>query len=115
MQTALKMPEKYMLINTMSIGEQECLIKNTVLYHDEERKINDLLNTYDYESKTFIIYGKNACDETAEKKAKQMMGFGFQHVFLYGGGMFEWMLLQDIYGADEFPTTKQVLDILKYK
>jgi hypothetical protein len=29
--------------------------------------------------------------------------------------MFEWLLLQDIYGAAEFPTTKKELDLLKYK
>ena len=29
--------------------------------------------------------------------------------------MFEWLLLQDIYGDDEFPTTTKELDILKYK
>jgi len=29
--------------------------------------------------------------------------------------LFEWLLLQDIYGYDEFPTTIKVLDILKYK
>ena len=114
-QIALKIPEKYMLINTLLIGEQECLIKNTVLYQDEERIINGLLNAYDYESKTIIIYGKNANDENAEKKAKQIMGFGFQHVLLYSGGMFEWMLLQDIYGESNFPTTRHVLDILKFK
>jgi hypothetical protein len=31
------------------------------------------------------------------------------------GGLFEWLMLQDIYGSDEFPTTKKELDILKYK
>jgi hypothetical protein len=29
--------------------------------------------------------------------------------------MFEWLLLQDIYGAASFPTTSKELDILKYK
>ena len=29
--------------------------------------------------------------------------------------MFEWLMLQDIYGEKEFPTTKRELDILKYK
>lgn len=114
-QHALNNSEKYMLINTLTFGEQYCLIKNTIFYQDEERVINGLLNAYDYESKTFIIYGKNANDETAEKKAKQIMGFGFQNVFLYSGGLFEWMLLQDIYGDSNFPTTKHVLDILKFK
>jgi hypothetical protein len=40
---------------------------------------------------------------------------GFPEVYVYSGGLFEWMLLQDIYGQDEFPTTKKVLDILKWK
>jgi hypothetical protein len=31
------------------------------------------------------------------------------------GGLFEWLMLQDIYGYDEFPTTKKELDFLKYK
>lgn len=29
--------------------------------------------------------------------------------------MFEWLLMQDIYGNDEFITTSNDLDILKYK
>ena len=29
--------------------------------------------------------------------------------------MFEWLLLQDIYGEKDFPTTKPEMDILKYK
>jgi hypothetical protein len=36
-------------------------------------------------------------------------------VFVYTGGLFEWLLLQDIYGKDEFPTTSDELDILKYR
>ena len=43
------------------------------------------------------------------------MSLGFYNVYLYNGGLFEWLLLQDIYGFDEFPTTKKELDILKYK
>ena len=29
--------------------------------------------------------------------------------------MFEWLLLQDIYGNEQFPTLGKELDILKYK
>jgi len=36
-------------------------------------------------------------------------------VYMYCGGMFEWLLLQDIYGANEFPTTARQMDILKYR
>ena len=31
------------------------------------------------------------------------------------GGLFEWLCLQDIYGFEDFPTTKKELDILKFK
>jgi hypothetical protein len=43
------------------------------------------------------------------------MGLGFKNVRVYPGGMFEWLLLQDIYGAASFPTTSKETDILKYK
>ena len=43
------------------------------------------------------------------------MSLGLTEVYVYPGGLFEWLLLQDIYGDDSFPTTKKELDILKYK
>jgi hypothetical protein len=112
-QTAIRGPE-FIIINTLSSTEQDCLIKKTLPYDSEEKTINDLLNNYDLGSKKFIVYGKNGCDQGAEKKYKQLQTLGFSHVYLYSGGLFEWMLLQDIYGHDEFPTTKKVLDILRF-
>jgi hypothetical protein len=113
LQLAICSPD-YIIINTLLATEQDCLIKNTLRHDLEEKTINDLLNNYDLGSKKFIIYGKNTSDESSEKKYKQLVALGFPHVYLYNGGLFEWMLLQDIYGSDEFPTTKKVLDILKY-
>jgi len=112
-QAALRQPE-YIIINTLLASEQDCLIKNTIPCEQEEKTINDLLNNYDLGAKKFVIYGKNACDESAEKKYRQLVTLGFAQVYLYSGGLFEWMLLQDIYGPDEFPTTKKVLDILRF-
>jgi len=37
------------------------------------------------------------------------------NLYVYIGGLFEWLLLQDIYGDEEFPTTSKIIDILKYK
>lgn len=112
---ALKDPDKFILINTLPISEQTCLIKNTIPYDSEEKIINGLLDNYGYKDKTFIIYGKNCSDETVEKKHRQLVGLGITNVFTYYGGLFEWILLQDIYGACEFPTTSKILDILRYK
>ena len=36
-------------------------------------------------------------------------------MYIYTGGLFEWLMLQDIYGDKEFLTTKKELDILKFK
>lgn len=115
MQLVVKNPTYFLLINTMNAVEQDCLILTTLPYESEEKTINDMLNSYDLTSKKIVIYGKNANDETLDKKYSQLTGLGFNQVYLYCGGLFEWLMLQDIYGFDEFQTTKKQLDILKYK
>ena len=56
-----------------------------------------------------------AADDSIVRKYNQLTGLGLINVVVYPGGLFEWLLLQDIYGNDSFPTTKKELDILKYK
>jgi hypothetical protein len=103
------------VINTLLPDEQHCLIRGTLSASLEEKNVNDLLEKYEMHRQRIVVYGKNCTDESAERKVKQLMSLGFSEVLLYVGGMFEWMLLQDIYGESEFPTTCKVLDILKYK
>ena len=114
---ALKYPEKYVLINTLSIDYQNDLIKNTLLAEKEEVTINKIIENYEMSILNIIIYGNNATDESPYIKAKQFMDLGFKHIFIYCGGMFEWLLLQDIYSFDEFPTLiyRKNMDLLKYK
>jgi hypothetical protein len=57
----------------------------------------------------------NKFDASVDKKYYQLISLGCKRVFIYRGGLFEWLLLQDIYGFSAFPTTKKILDILKYK
>ena len=113
MQTATKNPEVYLIINTLSSKEQQCLIKSTVGLEQEEA----IINKYIKENKSIkiIIYGKNSHDELVHKKYQQLTTLGFQNVYAYTGGLFEWLLLQDIYGVKDFPTTKKELNLLKYK
>ena len=101
----------YILINTLTITEQNCLIPGTIAIKDEEAIINKNINN----KINIIIYGKNANDESIFKKYEQLLTLGCSSVFVYTGGLFEWLLLQDIYGKDEFPTTSDELDILKYR
>jgi hypothetical protein len=113
MQTIIKNPELYLLINTLSISDQKCLIVNTTFAEEEEIVINKYLKQN--KNIRIIIYGKNCNDETIYTKYKQLLSLGFYNIFIYTGGMFEWLMLQDIYGKELFPTTKQELDFLKYK
>jgi len=113
-QFAIRNKEEFVIINTLPATEQSCLIGNTISYIEEERILNNLLTNYGL-NKKIIIYGRNNTDNTINTKYDQLMNLGFQTVYLYVGGMFEWLCLQDIYGKEEFPTTTRELDILKYK
>ena len=110
MQERLKSND-YLIINTLKEDQQGCLIKNTVHASSEVDTVEHALEM----NKPCIVYGKNHYDESIYKKYKQLKNLGFSKVYIYAGGMFEWMLLQDVYGADDFPTTNRELDILKYR
>ena len=114
MQYIIKNRSTFVIINTLPITEQDCLIKNTISYQMEEGVINGLMENFDFKKK-IVVYGRNSGDETPETKGKQLGGLGFIEIYIYSGGMFEWMLLQDVYGMEEFPTTSKVLDLLKFK
>jgi hypothetical protein len=103
----------YFLINTLNIYTQSCLIINTLQYVDEEIKLNTALSNN--KSSMIVIYGMNYSDESIYKKYIQLLKLGFDNVHVYPGGLFEWLLLQDIYGNDNFKTTSKELDILKFK
>ena len=109
--------KKYIIINTMDKNSQSCLIQNTIPIQEEEEMINGILNNKhsNANDRTVIVYGMNSNDESIYSKYDQLVKFGIKNVFIYTGGMFEWLLLQDIYGRDLFPTTSRELDILKYK
>jgi hypothetical protein len=109
--------KKYAIINTMDKNCQSCLIQSTIPIQEEEETINGILNNKHSNSNdiTVIVYGTNSNDETIYSKYEQLVKLGIKNVFIYTGGMFEWLHLQDIYGRDLFPTTSRELDILKYK
>ena len=101
------------IIHTMDEGEK-VLISGTVSAEKESEKINKMLSKNDYE-KDIIIYGRNCRDyNDLLKKQKQLASLGFKNIFIYLGGMFEWLLLQDVYGEKEFPTERKG-DILMFK
>lgn len=113
-QYAIQHKEEYIIINTLPREDQSCLIAGTLSIDTEEKVINDMIHTFDIPDKKIIIYGKNSLDGTALTKYKQLIQLGLADIYIYNGGMFEWLLLQDICDASTFPTTKKNLDLFKY-
>ena len=101
------------IINTLAQHDQGCLIQNTLNIEDEVSVLNDCMKRD--KSIRIVVYGRNCNDESIYKKHRQLSELGFTNVSLYVGGMFEWLLLQDIYTEENFPTTTKETDILKYK
>jgi rhodanese-related sulfurtransferase len=98
-----------LLINVLHQDDQAVLIAGTVKPCDEVEAVNDALRR----KFPIIVYGRHANDLAAEAKCAQLASLG-SRPYLYAGGLFEWLLLQDVFGAEQFPTTGTKLDILEY-
>jgi hypothetical protein len=101
------------IINTLPDNLQDCLIKSTIPANIETNIINDLINNN--KKKEIIIYGKNHKDLKVIDKYNQLKKLGFTNVYIYFGGIFEWLLLREIYGDTNFPIIGNCNDILLYK
>ena len=112
-QIIINKDNKNIIVNTLPSNEQSMLILNTLNYSNEENIINNAIKQN--LKINIFIYGKNYNDETIYIKYKQLINLGFTNVYIYMGGLFEWLLLQDIYGNELFPTTSKELDFLKFK
>ena len=113
MQVCCRNPDQYRLISTLPDEMQGCLIPGTTPAADEEGALNELMKTG--RSSRLVVYGTNCNDESIYKKYNQLTKCGFTDISLYPGGMFEWLLLRDTFGEEEFPVTECELDILRYK
>jgi len=115
-QFAIKNHESHILLNTLNSNEQDCLLPNTIPALEEEKLVNHLIKSGRMDVR-IIIYGRNCNDEKIFVKYNQLYSLGFYNVYVYTGGIFEWLLLQDIYGAIDFVTTakNKNIDIIKYK
>jgi hypothetical protein len=96
-------------------ASETLLISGTLKPAEEESFINEYLSQYVEHQKTIVLYGRNNCDDTPRQKRAQLLSLGISNIYVYPGGLFEWLLLQDIYGVDEFPTTNPVTDLLVHR
>ena len=109
--------DKHLLIHVMDEKDQSLLIKGTLTIEDEIETLNSVLSASKQRETRIIIYGKNTDDYgKVMRRYKQLCGLGFD-ASVYFGGLFEWLLLQEIYGISEFPIEKRgsaTTDVLKY-
>jgi hypothetical protein len=101
---------KGVLINVMADTEQGLLIRGTCSLSEEV----DLVERAITEKRPIVVYGKNSHDDRIYAKYKQLVDLGGDPR-VYIGGLFEWLLLQDVYGFEKFPTTRRELDIYKFR
>lgn len=106
-------PHSTLIINTLPPSLQHCLIKTTVDIRYEEQIVNTMIHKN--RDIMIIVYGKNSNDITILHKYEQLVKLGFTNVHIYTGGIFEWMLLYEIYGKDLFKITRYEIDILRYR
>ena len=104
------------LLNTLNKNYQEDNILNTINIENEETIINNLIKSND-KNIIIYIYGKNCYDTSVFNKYNQLKKLEFNNLYIYLGGLFEWLLLQDIYGNESFPIIKNNdnINFLLYK
>jgi len=112
-QVQERMKHDIVLINTMDIKRQFCLIKGTLKAENEVEIMNKLLKTN--KNKEIIVYGIHHTDLSVIKKYNQLKKLGFNNVHIYFGGMYEWILLQDIFTSINFQTDGIIENIVDYK
>ncbi len=102
----------YTICHIMEEADEGTIIKNTLSVKDEIKKINDFLQN-DQLDGMIVLYGRNYTDiDKLAQRQKQLNSLGFMRVFIYVGGLYEWVLLQNVYGDKLFPTNR-IFDILE--
>jgi len=112
-QTILRENTPHIIINTLREDQQECILPKTISFLKEETIVNHYIQTN--KNVPIVLYGLHCNDASVHKKYNQLITLGFSNVSIYVGGMFEWLLLQDIYGEEEFPTTSKEVNLLRFK
>ena len=113
LQDRMKKENDIVLINTLPITRQECLIKGSLKAFHEVEYMNKLLKTN--KNKEIIIYGIHHTDLSVISKYNQLKKLGFKNVHIYFGGMHEWLLLQEVFDVTNFQTDGYIKNIVDYK
>lgn len=94
---------KGILVCTLKEEKERFGILRTIPIDKEEECINNMIQKRQYDI-VIVLYGENMYDPSVITKYNQLKNIGFINCYIYFGGMFEWYLLQDVYGSELFPT-----------
>jgi hypothetical protein len=108
-----KQGQEIILINTLPLTRQDCLIKGTLKAFIEVEYMNKLLKTN--KNKEIVVYGIHHTDTSVIQKYNQLKKLGFTNVHIYFGGMYEWLLLQEVFDIINFQTDGTIQNIVDYK
>ena len=86
----------YVLVSTLADDRQHCLIPGTLPSHDEVARITAIIKEKRQRDMIVHIYGENYADNKIMIQYKKLVSIGFKNVYIYPGGMFEWLCLQEI-------------------
>ena len=68
------------IINTLDINRQECLIKNTLKPEEEIATINDIIKRN--KRQKIVIYGENSSDNSIVKTYYQLHNLGLSNIYI---------------------------------
>jgi hypothetical protein len=100
---------RYLVISVLSETEQDVLIQGTVACGNEVAEVEKAIQA----KRVIIIYGRNNHDDRVWLKYAQLKKLGGK-AKVYIGGLFEWILLQELYGNERFPLTSAKFDPYQY-
>ena len=101
--------EPVLLIAAPSLDAETWRIGGTLGAIEEERRINDLIETGGRGTGSargrpvpqVVVYGRNGADLSAESHARKLAKHGIDAA-VYRGGLLEWALLHELYGSDPY-------------
>jgi len=102
---------KVILLASPLVDAKMWRIDGTLTPETEEREINRIIQNYSSCGKTpeekFVYYGLNSVDKSPDEQAANLATHGIE-ASVYRGGMFEWLLLREVFGADNYPVCSNV-------
>jgi hypothetical protein len=113
----LEKPQRMYLLNTLPLSDQACLIQGTIEGQNEEEIVNAMLTGTEPQNtdRYLIVYGRHGLDPSPERKCRKLRSLGLSRLGIYKGGLFEWLLLQEVFGETMFPSSSRCTDLLKYR